>query len=155
MSEDLKEVCKSQLKRLAHLDGFPKHSEAIADYLSALAVARDVNRVRRVLDVFTSDAESTRCPTAAMVRKVAYEIVESEVQQQKGCGACGGSGFMTVYRLVTYHGKSFQIKRTEAVDEPQWKELAERIATEPVGADRQQVLSTAKECECRKSLACV
>jgi len=148
--EELKDVCKSQIKRLAHLDGFPKHSEAIADYLSALAVAKSTDRVERVVSVFTGDAELTRCPTAAQIRKIAYELLESEVQQQRGCEACGGSGFVSGYRLVTYHGKSFQIKRSEAVQEDEWRSLAERIAAKPVGADRQQVLSVAKECTCRK-----
>ncbi len=147
--DDLKDVCKSQLKRLAHLDGFPKHTEAIADYLSALAVAKSADRVKRVLDVFAGDAESTRCPTAAQVRKIAYELTEAEVQQQRGCELCAGSGFVTVYRLITYHGKSFQIKRTESVPESEWNAFAEKLAAHPLGTDRQQVLSAAKACACR------
>ena len=148
--EELKDVCKSQLKRLAHLDGFPKHSEAIADYLAALAVAKSPDRVQRVVAAFTGDAELQRCPTAAQVRKIAYDLLEAEVQQQRGCESCGGSGFVTLYKLVTYHGKSMQMKYSEPVPESEWRALAERIAAEPIGTDRQQVLSAAKECQCRK-----
>jgi hypothetical protein len=150
MMDDLKDVCKSQLKRLAHLDGFPKHSEAIADYLSALAVAKSADRVQRVVGAFTGDSELTRCPTAAQIRKIAYDLLEAEVQQQRGCEACGGSGYVTIYKLVTYHGKSMQMKYSEPVPESEWRALAEKIAVDPLGADRQQVLSAAKECACRK-----
>ncbi len=150
MKTELDKQIESQLKRLAHLEGFPKHAEGIRDYIAALAIAKSGERAQRVVEVFTGDAELNRCPTAAQLRMVAYDTLNREETQQRGCLTCAGSGFITVYRLVTYHGKSFQMKHSEPVPESEWRALAEKIAAEPLGDDKQQVISAAKECSCRK-----
>lgn len=73
------------------------------------------------------------------------------------CRVCQGVGYVTVYRLVTYHGKSLQIKRTEGTTShfgdgyEEAMRLARVLADPLPGADRQMVLSAAKECQCRKA----
>lgn len=153
MADELKAFAKSQLKRLTHLQGFPKHSEAIADYIAALEVAKTPDRIRSVVDAFVGDAESTQCPTAAMIRRMAYDKAEADTERRRGCSLCDGTGFSTIWYIVTYQGKSFVIKKSERI--PGGYEDAMRLArvlSEPLaGADRQQVITAAKDCQCRKA----
>jgi hypothetical protein len=141
---------ESQLKRLSHLVGFPTAPEGLRDYCAALAVAKTSERVQRVVAAFVGDAEMQRCPTAAQLRGLAYDLLQADGENERRCGVCGGAGAITAWKLVTYHGKSTQIKHVEGVLERDARSLAERLAAAPIGADRQMVLSAAKECECRK-----
>jgi hypothetical protein len=151
--DDLKETAKSQLKRLAHLQGFPKHTEAIADYISALCVAKIPDRVKAVVDAFVTDTETTQCPTAAMIRRVAYDKTEADTERQRDCLFCGGAGFTTNWYLVTYIGKSFTMKKSEKLTSNYEEAMAfaRKIAAQPLGNDNQDVISAAKECVCRKA----
>jgi len=148
--KDFEKHIKTQLLRLSHLLGYPTESIALRDYIAALTVAQTEERATRVVAAFIGDSETTRCPTAAQIRGLAYDMRSAEETRRRDCENCGGSGFITVYRLVTYHGKSHQMKHSEPVPESEWRALAEKIAAEPLGDDRQQVLSAAKECSCRK-----
>lgn len=76
--------------------------------------------------------------------------------KRMACRACSGVGFLTVWQLVTYHGKSFIVDKMEPIPEVTDNEaaqkfsrmLAERYEAHPE-LTRQTVLSAAKSCACR------
>lgn len=158
MTEELKDFCKAQLNRLRHLDGFPKHREAVADYVCALMEARSPERVRATVDEFVqAEPIDHKCPTAAMLRRTAYDKREIQETTTKHCQICDGIGVVTVWKLITYRGNSFVMEKSEALPDVRNNEqasafaqmLADHYAENPKLAS-QTVLSAAKDCSCRK-----
>lgn len=152
----LKEHASDQLKRLKHLRGFPQERAAIEDYLHALMITETFQALTRLMDELV-ETEWPYFPTAAVIRRLAYERTEDLRKQRKACGKCGGSGFISINVLVTYQGKSLSVKRTQHIPEGGEKlrefeaKLAEWQANNPTG-DRQITVTAAKDCECRKAL---
>lgn len=149
---DFEKHIKRQLLRLSHLLGYPTESVALRDYIAALSTAGDEKAATRVVDRLVGE-ELERCPTSATIRRIAYDLREGQNTRQAQCSFCGGSGWLTTWKLVTYVGKSFKVRRSETVPGDEARELAERIAAQSLGDDHQQVLSAAAECSCRKVLA--
>lgn len=147
--KDFEKHIKSQLSRIEHLPGYPESSIAIRDYIAALSIAATQEAATRVMDAVTAE-DWARCPTASRLRTMAYEQVSEQRERERKCDFCGGSGFLTVWRLVAYHGKSFQIKRSECIDADNAISLADKLTADPIGTDRQQVLSAADNCICRR-----
>jgi len=148
---DFEKHIKRQLLRLSHLLGYPTESIALRDYIAALSTAGNEQATTRVIDRLVGE-ELERCPPAATIRRIAYELREGQQERQNSCHFCGGNGTITVWKLVTYVGKSFKIKHTEIIQADTARSLAERIAETPLGDDQQQVLSAAMECSCRKTM---
>lgn len=149
---DFEKHIKRQLLRLSHLLGYPTESVALRDYIAALSTAGDEKAATRVMDRLVGE-ELERCPTSATIRRIAYELREGQQTRQVNCDFCKGTGTFTVWKIVTYVGKSFKIRRSEIIPADTARELSERIAAQPLGDDHQQVLSAAAECSCRKSAA--
>jgi len=148
----LREVCIEQMQRLNKTLGYPDNKLAMNDYCAALEVMETFEGVRGLMDDLTR-TDLIRMPSAAAIRTMAYDRMRETLAQRASCEHCGGSGVVSGWYLLTYHGKSMQMRSSVFVsqDWDQAKALAEKIAAEPLGADRQQVLSAAKECQCRKA----
>lgn len=146
---DFEKHIKRQLLRVSHLLGYPTESVALRDYVAALSTAGDEKAATRVMDQLVGE-ELERCPSPATIRRIAYDLRQGQHTRQAQCYTCDGAGYVTIWKLVTYVGKSFKIRHAEIIPVGQARELAERIAAHPIGDDNQQVLSAAKECECRK-----
>lgn len=142
-------MAAEQLGRLSGLDFFPKEKPAQKELRLAIEIAATEGIAERIVSDWLR--YNTVSPKPSELRHLCYDENERHKQNLARCERCGGSGFTTVHKLVTYHGRSFKVKRSETLsvsDNP--RELAERIASQPIGDDHQQVLSTAKECECRR-----
>jgi hypothetical protein len=158
MADELKEFCKEQLKRFSHLDGYPKEKLAIQDYLNALMVAASTERIRVTVDEFIqAEPIDRRCPTAAMIRKVAYDKQEIDEKRTRKCPQCDGTGMVTVWRLVTYRGYSWVVEKSEELD-MDWEQARQFGIDLQAARDkdkslaRQAVLSAAKDCSCRSGI---
>lgn len=152
----LREHCLAQLGRIMHYGGFPKNEKAaIADYVNALLVAGTREGVTRVLDDITGQVWEW-CPSAAVLRGKAYDSQVSANEQRRKCGNCGGAGAITIFYLATYEGKSWAaIRKVERLRDYEHSisvrdSLAEAYASPHPPTVNQQVISAAKECECRK-----
>lgn len=156
----LDEICMEQLKRLNKTRGYPDNRLAVQDYCGALKVMETFEGVQALMDELVR-TEWISMPSAATVRGMAYERMKETLLRRRSCELCDGGGVQTIWILTTYHGKSFVIKKNEHLKEIKsqgeanyfarklqvW--MAEQLETNP-NLDRQQVLSAAKECECRK-----
>ena len=146
---DPKEAAK-QVQRLSGLDFFPKEAAAQKEMRLALeCAASDAIAASVVTDWLATASDA---PKPAELRRMAYDLNERFKEQVGRCKACSGSGFVTVWRLVTYVGKSYAIKRSERLDGGYEEAMRlARVLAEPLaGTDRQQVLSAAQQCACRK-----
>ncbi len=150
----LRDHASDQLKRLAHIRGFPQERAAIADYLNALAVMESFEGVTRLMNELV-ETEWISFPQASVIRRMAWERSEETRKKRKACELCGGSGFQSIAVLVTYHGNSLSPKRFQHIPDDYEarlsfdSKLAEWQAKNPT-ADRQMTVTAAKDCECRK-----
>lgn len=144
-------VAAAQIQRLSGLNFFPKEAAAQKELRLALEPALSEAIAASVVDDWLSTA--TECPKPAELRRLTYDKQQDIVEQRRNCTICEGTGFVTNWYIVTYQGKSFVIKKSEKI--PGSYEEAMRLArvlAEPlVGSDRQQVISGAKDCTCRKA----
>lgn len=82
------------------------------------------------------------------------------------CPICYGQMFVTIWMLVTYRGNSFEIEKSERLSFPGAKTQADeayeamefdkklvKAQIENPGLTRQAVMSAAKACICRSSIA--
>jgi len=161
MAKDLtlKDHTFSELKRLAHVRGFPKEAKAIQDYLMALMVMETFEGVTALMDDLAS-TEWIDFPQAAMVRRMAYERTEALRKQRAACAECGGSGFKTVWFLTTYHGMSLAPKKHERLrdihsqgEADDFSRVLQVWMDDNPKADRQMVVSAAENCACRNRVS--
>ena len=152
----LKDHAMDQLKRLMHVRGFPKERAAIEDYLMALMMMQTFEGVTRLMDEL-AQTEWIDFPQAAMIRRLAYDRTENLRRQKRQCRECGGSGFKTVWFLITYHGKSLSPKKHELLVQVGNQEEADEFSRKVKAfldanpkADQQMVVSAAEDCSCRK-----
>ena len=152
----LREVAVEQLHRLSKTRGFPDNRLAIADYCAALEVMETFEGIRDLMDDLVR-TEWISMPSAATIRGMAYERMKETIARRRACDLCDGSGVQTVWLLQTYAGKSFSMKARQYLPQITTQEEANNFARdlqkfldENPEADRQQVLSAAKECSCRK-----
>ena len=134
---DPKEAAK-QVQRLSGLDFFPKEAAAQKEMRLALeCAASDAIAASVVTDWLATASDA---PKPAELRRMAYDLNEKFQTQARRCQECVGSGFVTIWRLVTYVGKSYAIKRSERVDGGYEEAMRlARVLAEPLpGADRQQ-----------------
>lgn len=155
----LRDVCLEQMGRLNKTLGYPDNKLAMNDYCAALEVMETFEGVRGLIDDLTR-TDLIRMPTAANIRSMAYDRMKETITRRRECSLCDGTGVQTVWLLQTYAGKSFSMKGRAYLREITSQEQADAFARnlqkfldENPEADRQQVLSAAKECGCRKRLA--
>lgn len=156
----LDQTATEQLKRIAHLPGFPREPVAIADYKAALCSLGEPGSIERLMDDVThQDAmrgDSPRAPTASELWRLAFDRKERQQRSLKNCDLCDGQGVVTVWKLVTYFGRTFKIKNTETLHDVHGQEQAnERIKNlmawleQNPQPDNQTILTAAKRCACR------
>jgi hypothetical protein len=157
----IEDHAKNQLMRFAHLPGFPVTKEAMQDYVAALKILPQEQAITSLVDDLVSDLRTReglcRCPTAADIRRAAYERLESAETAKRACPLCGGTGYVTVWMIVTYKGKSMVVESSEVlagVDSeekarPYYEKLKAFLRTNPNG-NGQLVNTAARLCECRK-----
>ena len=143
---DAKEAAK-QVQRLSGLDFFPKEAAAQKEMRLALECAASDAIAASVVSDWLATASDA--PKPAELRRMAYDLNERHKKQVKYCRKCSGTGFVTIWKLVTYHGKSFNIKTSERVPEEQIRDLADKLNAAPTANDRQMILSAAENCACR------
>ena len=155
----LKDHALAELKRLAHVRGFPTETKAIDDYLMAMMIMETFEGVTALMDELIQ-TEWISFPQAASIRRMAYERTETLRAQRAKCPECGGSSFKTAWFLTTYHGKSLAPKKHERLVQVHNEEQAHAFAQNVKGfldanpkADRQMVVSAAEDCACRKRVA--
>jgi uncharacterized protein YqkB len=149
------------MQRLNKTMGYPDNKLAMNDYCAALEVMETFEGVRALMDELAR-TDLIRTPTAAGIRSMAYDRMRDTLAQRRACTMCDGSGVQTVWKLITYQGKSYSIKRAEALPNITSQEQANEFARGVQAflnanpeADRQQVLSAAKACGCSKPRALV
>ena len=85
-------------------------------------------------------------PTRSQIRATADSVpVTIKPSSRPICRACDGAGFISVWKLVTYKGNSFNIERSEALPEYNYEMAMEFARKLP---DNQTVLSAARACAC-------
>lgn len=154
----LKEHCVEQLGRLKNTLGFPEGRLAIQDYCNALAVMETFEGVTALMDDLTR-TELIRMPQAATVRAMANDRMASVLASRRACLRCGGSGWVTVFYLASYHGRNWatmekaeRIRLGDYASEYEASVAVRNTLERPNVANvLQQVISAAKECDCRKS----
>jgi hypothetical protein len=144
-----------QFARLNKTRGYPDNRLAVSDYCNALKVMETFEGVRDLMDELVR-TDWIHMPSASSIRGMAYDRMREVIQKRRACEICDGSGVQSIWVLVTYEGKSFSIKKSERIpvgSQGEADDFARRLqvflADNP-RADRQMVLSAAKECECRK-----
>ncbi len=152
----LRDVCLEQMARLNKTLGYPDNKLAMNDYCAALEVMETFEGVRSLIDDLTR-TDLIRMPTAAAIRGMAYDRTKETRALRASCDRCGGSGVQTVWLLQTYAGKSHAMKGRAYLPQITNQEQADEFARnlqkfldKNQNADRQMVLSTARECSCRK-----
>lgn len=147
-----KKTAGALTQRFSGLDYFPNSKEALVDLIYAVQVA-DTPEIAEVI-IAEWMAYQTQCPKAAQMRALMYEANQKRKEHLAKCPTCGGSGFVTVWYLVTYRGQSFVREKSELLPDVTTSEqanlFAEKIARNP-GDKEQTVLSAAKVCACRKA----
>lgn len=144
-----------QLERLSGLDFFPKEKPARKELVLALQCAITDDIAAQVVSEWL--AESNVCPKPAELRRLIYSRQEAILENLRKCHMCGGSGILTVWRLVTYRGTSWVVEKSQglAMDWEQARQFSIDIQTAQEANPnlaRQAVLSAAKSCDCRKAL---
>ena len=146
-----KPAAQAQMDRMGQLSYPPKTKAEAGEILAALMLADSEG----IAEFFVSEwIDSQReWPKPFDVRSKIRELNGERKQKQVKCEICGGGGFRTVWFLVTYHGKSFKIARSERLDftgEPQAQSFRETLArADGLGSDMQDVVSAAEPCACR------
>jgi len=158
----IEDHAKNQLMRFAHLPGFPTTKEAMRDYVEALKILPQEQAITSLIDDLVNDLRTReglcRCPTAADIRRAAYERMESAETAKRACALCSGSGFLTIWKLVTYKGKSLVVENSEVLEgvdteekaKPFYEKLKAFQRVNPQG-NNQTIMTAGKLCECRKS----
>ncbi len=140
-----------QLERLAGLDYFPKEAPAKKE----LRLAIECALTEQIANSVVSDwlAESNNCPKPSEIRRLINARQEAIIEQRRNCPICDGVGFVTIWKLITYRGKSFVIERAETLHHITRQEQAnafmEQMRSGPPTNLNQTVLSAAQVCQCR------
>lgn len=125
-----------RLSVLAHRDQDETADEVWAeDIESALtANARDDARLVEIVDCWVR--QSRWRPAAADIHGIGRDLSEqaladrgAEVQRDRRCGACGGTGWEVGYRLTTYEGmdRGYSNKRVAAITAEQYADLRAKV----------------------------
>ena len=144
-------IAAAQIQRLSGLNFFPKEAAAQKELRLALEPALSEAIAASVIDDWLSTA--TECPKPSELRRLTYDKQQGIVEQRRNCTVCEGVGFVTNWYIVTYHGKYFVIKKSEMIQGGYEDAMRlARVLAEPLaGDDRQQVISAAKDCRCKKA----
>lgn len=132
------------LGRLCGLRGFPREKLAQRELRSALQTASS----EQIAEAVVTDwlAESNDAPRPAELRRL---ISDRSMTRKQRCGACGGSGWMSAFRLVTYWNQTYKVKRSERLDHLIQEEVLDlRDKLNTPGMERQAILSCALPCVC-------
>jgi hypothetical protein len=149
-------LAAKQVERLMGLNFFPVQATARKELILAAQCALS----EAVLEKVISDwlGEATECPKPAELRRLSYEANERYAEKKAACTLCEGSGFITVWKLVTYKGNGFVVIGAETLQDVTTAEEASQRAEElnrfllaNPKARKQQILSAAKLCSCRKA----
>ncbi len=135
---------KQQIKRLAGIPFFPVTDSAITEMVDALQQAISENLAANVVSAFVEESTAaSRCPTAGDIRRAVLACAAA-VPKMPRCNVCNSTGFVTVWKLVTYRPGTYQIAGCETLDLD-----AEQIDAfrKKLGKD-QDILSAAKPCVC-------
>ncbi len=113
-----KDFAKKQVLRLGGLMGFPQTVEAANELIIALQVAGDPQQAEGWVSGFLDDSSSdTRCPSPGDIKRSLLDRKQATAAIRR-CGICEGSGWLTVWKLVTYRTGTYQVLRAEAIELP-------------------------------------
>lgn len=142
-----------QVARFTGLDFFPQESAARKELVKAAQTAMS----EEILFAAVSDwmESSSKCPKPAEIRAfISSRNFETQERRTK-CQRCGGSGAVTIWRLVTYRGNSYVSVRQEnlqqVTNQAQANEFTAALlqfAQENPNSPRQTVLTFAEQCSC-------
>lgn len=154
-----KHVASEQMERLAGLDFYPRDGKAQIELIRAIESAENEFIAADVINEWLK--YYTQAPKPAQLRLLIADENEKLRNQrratQKRCSLCHGTGFVTVYRLVTYWPGGYRIKRVEELpDYSEEKAHAFREKLTPpsvtqlwtAGAEAQDILTGAAPCRC-------
>ncbi len=135
---------KQQIKRLTGIPFFPLSDTAVSELVDAVQQAPSETIAAKAISAFVDDSTATsRCPTAGDIKR-AVQASAAERPRMTRCSVCGNSGFITVWRPVTYKPGTYQIKSAEALNLSMEEIVSFRAK---LGVD-QDILSAAKPCSC-------
>lgn len=132
-----------QMERLSGLDFYPREDGGKKELLSALQAAKTVEVAARAVTTWLEGQRE--CPKPADMRRLIWER-QGEAEKVPVC-QCGGSGWLTIYRLVTYKGRSLTIDHSEPLN----LDFEERLALREKLGENQEILSGAAACSCLPS----
>jgi hypothetical protein len=92
-----RDFAKRQIGRLESLAFFPRRAEGIAELIDTLVeCARSEPHAKHVI---TRLLDSPECPTPADIRRIAWDLIESQAEEQRArCPICHGVGYVIVER---------------------------------------------------------
>jgi len=130
-----------QIERLGGLDFYPHNDKAaLRELRVAGESAHSGETLRHVVNVWLEG--ETRAPKPAELRRLIHEQHSSYVKAK--CQICDNTGFVTVWKLVTYRPGSCEILKANTLDMDMEEADAFR---QKLGKD-QDILSAAKPCVC-------
>lgn len=151
-------VAAEQMERLMGLSFAPQTPAAKKELRLAIEHAATQEIARNTVTDWLN--ESGECPKPSDLHRMIAGKNTAVTSARLKCQFCDGSGFTTIWRLVTYHGASFRIRNTESITGTSAQSAFE-VALDvrraiPDGQTaltkgwlRQDVLSAAKACSCR------
>lgn len=151
---DIEAHAKRQLRRLSHWKDYPNTAEALRDYIAVVCKLGSPESITKFMDNLVLDTLD-RCPTAAELNRMIFDVTAGRMKRKKECKICDSTGILTLYQLVTFHGKSYKIKAIENLnlDFEEVRPYIENLVAwqrQNTNADRQDVRSAAAVCECSK-----
>lgn len=130
-----------QIERMSGLDFYPHNDKAA---LRELRLAGESAHSGETLAQVVGEwlAEQTRCAKPAELRRAIHERQSAYVRAK--CQICDNTGFVTVWRLVTYYPGTFDIRKCEDLggDMEGAHSFSEKLGP------NQDILTAAKPCVC-------
>lgn len=138
-------TASKQVERLAQMFGYPRNEpralkELHLALMSAKSVALADSVINGILSLATADS---RCPMPGDLRRLVWDR-QGDTSGGAKCEQCNGDGWITVYRLVTYKGRSLTIEKSEPLN----LNFEEMIAFRKKLPENQEILSGSVPCSC-------
>lgn len=146
-------TAEEQFARMGKLAYPPTTKSEVEETIAAIKSARNPEIARNAVSTWLRERSNFPAPADLYALINAANAADVESRPRSRCQYCGGSGFRTIWLLVTYDGQGHKRKRVERLEistEEQANEFRSKLAL-PMRGDRQDVLSAAENCPCRNA----
>ena len=138
-----------QIERFAGLDRYPKGAaagQAVSELVKAAKVAQTMGIIVLCADNWLET--QTVCPKPADLRAAIYELKAKFGPKKPKCIDCSGNGFVVVYFLVRYAGKSFTPVKSKRLGRLNTEQALAAFAQADMFEPEAELISAAETCPC-------